>query len=60
MTVIGLIRALQSFPEDAPAVSEWDGGWANLENPTLEKDLKGRDVLVFDCNEYGTYRRDQE
>ncbi len=60
ISVKSLIEKLQTFPMDAIAVAEWDGGWSNLDNPKSQTDDKENPMVVFDCNEYGTYRRDRD
>ena len=55
MTVAELIAVLKIYPRDAPVVALWDSGWANIEKHSLQKDEKGRDVTVFDVEDYGTY-----
>ncbi len=54
-----LIKVLQSLPEDAHVVAEWDSGWSMLNKVTVETDDKDNPVIVFDVNEYGTYRQDR-
>ncbi len=60
MTAGKLIEVLKTFDAGVPVVVEWDDGWANLDSFEFQKDDKENPVIVFDCNEYGTYRLDRE
>ena len=59
MTIDEVISRLQTvkLPGKTPVVAEWNGAWSNLKLPTIQKDDLGRDVIVFDVKEYGTYKR---
>ncbi len=59
-SVMELIKILESYPPDAIVVCEWDSGWANVDTHESQTDDKENTVVVFDCNEYGTYRRDRD
>jgi len=60
MTAEELIKLLQTFDPKVQIVIEWDGGWSNLKEFEHQTDDKENPVVVFDCNEYGTYRLDRE
>ena len=55
MKVSELIDVLKTYPPDAPVVALWDGGWAHIEEHSLEKGTDGVDVVELNVTEYGTY-----
>jgi hypothetical protein len=55
MTIKEIKEILNVYADDMPVVALWDGGWSNLEFPSVETDDEGNKVLEFDVTEYGTY-----
>ena len=56
MKVGELIKVLQKYPQDTLVVALWDGGWSILDKHSIKKDREGKDVLVFDVEDYGTHK----
>jgi len=56
MKVSELIKVLQKYPRDIVVVAKWDGGWSILDKHSIKQDRSGKDVLVFDVEDYGTHK----
>ena len=60
MTTTQLIEILSEYPPDAQVVARWECGWSKLDKPpSLVSDRKGRMVVEFDVEEWGTYDNDE-